>query len=113
MASHRQLHKCNVTTCGKEFKFKAHLARHCATSHGVAIRSGSPRPIMKTRAAFIFKVVPSLRMARSICADILNLRRAARKPFSLNIPLFKHECMFVIDIFFKKKKNFNLIVYLH
>ena len=59
---------------------------------------------MKTRAAFIFKVVPSLRMARSICADILNLRRAARKPFSLNIPLFKHECMFAIDIFFKQKK---------
>ncbi|XP_027194230.2 metastasis-associated protein MTA3-like [Dermatophagoides pteronyssinus] len=91
LASHRQLHKCNVTSCGKEFKFKAHLARHCATSHGVAIRSGSPRPIMKTRAAFIFKVVPSLRMARTICADILNLKRAARKPYSLNIPLFKHE----------------------
>lgn len=29
MAAHRP-HRCNLPGCGKEFKFKAHLARHCA-----------------------------------------------------------------------------------
>lgn len=92
MASHRP-HKCNVTSCGKEFKLKAHLTRHCANSHGVAMRSGSPRPIMKTRAAFYFSAISSLQQARRICSDVLNLKRGARNPFMpLNLAAFKQEC---------------------
>ncbi|KAF7488412.1 Metastasis-associated protein MTA3 [Sarcoptes scabiei] len=90
LASHRP-HKCNITSCGKEFKFKAHLARHCANSHGLAMRSGSPRPIMKTRAAFYYNVVPSLRLARNLCSDVLNLKKAARKSFPINLAVFKQE----------------------
>lgn len=92
MVSHRP-YKCNVTTCGKEFKFKAHLVRHCATSHGTPMRSGSPRPIMKTRAAFYYNVVPSLRISRRLCAEVLNLKYAARFPFiPINLATFKQEC---------------------
>lgn len=90
MASHRPF-KC--TTCGKEFKFKNQLQKHCSNSHGMAMRSGSPRPIMKTRAAFYFNAVPALKFARNICSDILNLKRAARRPHAINIAQFKQECM--------------------
>ena len=107
------IHKCNYTACGKEFRLRAQLVRHVANSHstgptnvgttgvssqsapvgGGPIRSGSPRPIMKTRAAFYFNSVPSLRLARRMCDDILNLRHAARFPFiPINTVSFKQEC---------------------
>lgn len=58
-------------------------------------RSGSPRPIMKTRAAFYFSAPASLRLARRICADVLKLKHSARFPFyPLNVTAFKQECMF-------------------
>lgn len=55
-------------------------------------RSGSPRPIMKTRAAFYFSAPASLRLARRICADVLKLKHSARFPFyPLNVTAFKQE----------------------
>lgn len=56
-------------------------------------RSGSPRPIMKTRAAFYFSAPSSLRLARRICVDVLKLKHSARFPFyPINVAAFKAEC---------------------
>ena len=92
MASHRP-HSCTITNCGKEFKFKAHLARHCATAHGLAMRSGSPRPIMKTRAAFYLCATLAARVARRLCSKVLKPRHATRNPFlPININAIRLEC---------------------
>ncbi|KAH8030225.1 hypothetical protein HPB51_006657 [Rhipicephalus microplus] len=75
MASHRP-HRCT------EFKLKAHLARHCATAHGLALRAGSPRPVVKTRAAFYLCTTALTRMARRLAGPAaLRPRHAARNPF--------------------------------
>ncbi|KAL3874853.1 hypothetical protein ACJMK2_037813 [Sinanodonta woodiana] len=88
-----RFHKCTITGCGKEFKLKAHLARHLATAHGLAIRAGSPRPVMKTRAAFCLITTPLTRISRRLCKDILRPRHAARSPFiPINIAAIKQEC---------------------
>uniref|UniRef100_A0A347ZJD0 Putative MTA isoform B n=1 Tax=Reticulitermes speratus TaxID=60591 RepID=A0A347ZJD0_9NEOP len=92
MASHRP-HRCSLVNCGKEFKLKAHLARHYATAHGLAIRSGSPRPIMKTRTAFYLCTTPLTRISRRLCRHLIQPRHAARAPFwPINIPSVKQEC---------------------
>ncbi|XP_023711126.1 metastasis-associated protein MTA3 isoform X5 [Cryptotermes secundus] len=92
MASHRP-HRCSLVNCGKEFKLKAHLARHYATAHGLAIRSGSPRPIMKTRTAFYLCTTPLTRISRRLCRHLIQPRHAARAPFwPINVPSVKQEC---------------------
>ena len=48
---------------------KAHLARHLANTHGLAIRSGSPRPVMKTRAAFCLITTALTRASRQVRTD--------------------------------------------
>lgn len=93
MAAHRP-HRCTISGCGKEFKFKAHLARHCITAHGLTIRAGSPRPIMKTRAAFYLCTSLAARVARRICSNLFKQRHSARNPFSpINHAAIKQECM--------------------
>ncbi|KAL5008391.1 hypothetical protein ScPMuIL_013972 [Solemya velum] len=88
-----RMHKCTISDCEKEFKLKAHLARHLATAHGLAIRSGSPRPVMKTRAAFCLITTSLTRISRRLCRDILRPRRAARNCFvPINIAAVKQEC---------------------
>ncbi|XP_056648373.1 metastasis-associated protein MTA3 isoform X2 [Diorhabda sublineata] len=90
--SHRP-HRCNIGGCGKEFKLKAHLGRHYATAHGLVIRSGSPRPIMKTRTAFYLYTTPITRISRRLCRHIMRPRHAARAPyFAINIQAVKQEC---------------------
>jgi len=85
----------------QEFKLKAHLARHYATAHGLAIRSGSPRPIMKTRTAFYLCTTPLTRISRRLCRHLIQPRHAARAPFwPINIPSVKQEC---------KDTNINII----
>ncbi|XP_066996463.2 metastasis-associated protein MTA3 isoform X3 [Anabrus simplex] len=92
LASHRP-HRCNIVNCGKEFKLKAHLARHYATAHGLAIRSGSPRPIMKTRTAFYLCTAPLTRISRRLCRHLIQPRHAARAPFwPISIAAVKQEC---------------------
>ena len=72
---------------------KNQLARHYATSHGFGMRSGSPRPVMKTRTAFYLHTTPMTRVSRRICSDILKSRHATRAPFwPINIILLKQEC---------------------
>ncbi|XP_044011912.1 metastasis-associated protein MTA3 isoform X2 [Aphidius gifuensis] len=84
-------HRCNITTCGKEFKLKAHLSRHYASVHGVDYRgnssgginncgSGSPRPVMKTRSAFYLRTSVLARAARRLCSIQLRIRHFARSP---------------------------------
>ncbi|XP_064489544.1 metastasis-associated protein MTA3-like isoform X2 [Ornithodoros turicata] len=92
-ASHRP-HRCTITGCGKEFKLKAHLARHCATAHGLALRAGSPRPVVKTRAAFYLCTTPLTRATRRMCGrSVLRPRHAARNPFQpINVIAIKQEC---------------------
>nr|CAD7198777.1 unnamed protein product [Timema douglasi] len=97
MASHRP-HRCSLVNCGKEFKLKAQLARHYATAHGLAIRSGSPRPIMKTRTAFYLCTTPLTRISRRLCRHLIQPRHAARAPFwPINIPSVKQECTYYIN----------------
>ncbi|KAG1678102.1 Metastasis-associated protein MTA3 [Nymphon striatum] len=85
-------HRCSIGNCGKEFKLKAHLARHCANAHGVAIRAGSPRPIMKTRAAFYLSTTALTKQARRACRDYLKPKHAARNPFlPINMAAIKQE----------------------
>ena len=102
MASHRP-HRCTITNCGKEFKFKAHLARHCATAHGLAMRSGSPRPIMKTRAAFYLCSTLAARVARRLCSKVLKPRHATRNPFlPININAIRLECKIFFGVLLKR-----------
>lgn len=100
--AHQAIHKpqrCTLPGCGKEFKFKTQLARHCAQAHGVAIRAGSPRPIMKTRAAFYLQTVPAAKLARKLCSQILKIKHAARNPFNpINVALIKQECKLAVDL---------------
>lgn len=86
-------HRCSMVNCGKEFKVKAHLARHYAQAHGIAIRSGSPRPIMKTRTAFYLHTTGATKLSRRLCRAIIRSKKAARQPsFAINIQAVKQEC---------------------
>ncbi|XP_034834196.2 metastasis-associated protein MTA3 isoform X1 [Maniola hyperantus] len=88
--SHRP-HRCTVINCGKEFKLRAHLARHVATAHG-GVGEGA-RPVMKTRAAFYLRASPFTRLARRLARALRRPRHFARSPFSpINLHQVKHEC---------------------
>jgi metastasis-associated protein MTA len=79
---------------------KNQLARHYATSHGFSMRSGSPRPVMKTRTAFYLHTTPMTRVSRRICSDIVKTRHATRSPFwPVNVMLIKQECKVDIEMF--------------
>jgi metastasis-associated protein MTA len=94
-------YRCSIANCDKEFKLKAHLARHYAQAHGIAIRSGSPRPIMKTRTAFYLNTTPTTRLSRILCRHLIRSKRAARQPsFAINVAAVKQECK-VLNKFFK------------
>ncbi|XP_036346213.1 metastasis-associated protein MTA1-like isoform X1 [Rhagoletis pomonella] len=90
--SNRQMHKCPMVNCGKEFKLKTHLARHFDQAHGIAISSGSPRPIMKTRTAFYLHTNAMTRLARVLCRNCIKFKKAARQTsFAINTLLVKQE----------------------
>lgn len=91
--SNRSPHKCSIANCDKEFKVKAHLARHYAQAHGIAIRSGSPRPIMKTRTAFYLQTTGATKLSRRLCRQIIRSKKAARQPsYAINLQAVKQEC---------------------
>lgn len=82
-----------MANCGKEFKLKAHLMRHYAQAHAMIMRAGSPRPIMKTRAAFYLHTTQATRLSRRICRNLIWPTKAARHPsFAINIQAVKQEC---------------------
>ncbi|XP_047994284.1 metastasis-associated protein MTA3 [Leguminivora glycinivorella] len=87
--SHRP-HRCTVLNCAKEFKLRAHLARHVATAHGLG---EGARPVMKTRAAFYLRASPFTRLARRLARALRRPRHHARSPFApINLQQVKHEC---------------------
>lgn len=91
--SSRITHKCSIVSCDKEFKLKVHLARHYAQAHGIAIRSGSPRPIMKTRTAFSLQTSGVTKLSRRLCRHIIQSKKAARQPsYGINFHAVKMEC---------------------
>lgn len=91
--SNRQVQRCSIVNCGKEFKLKTQLARHYAQAHGIAIRSGSPRPIMKTRTAFFLQTTLPTKLSRKMCRHLIKPRKAARQPtYAINTQAVKVEC---------------------
>ncbi|XP_053691511.1 metastasis-associated protein MTA1 [Sabethes cyaneus] len=89
---HSPSFKCSIVNCGKEFKLKVHLARHYAQSHGIQIRSGSPRPIMKTRTAFYLFTSLKTRLSRRLCRHVIRAKKAARQPsYAINTAAVKQE----------------------
>ncbi|XP_069940151.1 metastasis-associated protein MTA3 isoform X4 [Cherax quadricarinatus] len=72
--------RCNVGGCGREYKTRSQLIRHAAQAHGVALRAGSPRPIMKTRAAIMVHTSLPIRVMRRLCEDLIQPRKASRNP---------------------------------
>lgn len=91
--TNRQIQRCSIVNCGKEFKLKTHLARHYAQAHGIAIRSGSPRPIMKTRTAFFLQTTLPTKLSRKLCHHLIKPRKAARQPtYAINTQAVKVEC---------------------
>ncbi|XP_072032215.1 metastasis-associated protein MTA3-like isoform X2 [Amphiura filiformis] len=94
MGMHRPF-RCTISGCGKEFKLKAHLARHCQTAHGLTIRTNNPRALgLKTRQAFFLLTTPLTRLSRHLCKNILHIHHAARNPFDpINIAAIKQECL--------------------
>lgn len=97
--SNRQVQRCSIVNCGKEFKLKTHLARHYAQAHGIAIRSGSPRPIMKTRTAFFMQTTLPTKLSRKLCRHLIKSRKAARQPtYAINTQAVKVECEYKGDV---------------
>ncbi|XP_070569436.1 metastasis-associated protein MTA3-like isoform X2 [Ptychodera flava] len=110
MSAHRP-YRCTISGCGKEFKLKAHLARHCQTVHGLTIKTSSGKlTVLKTRQAFFLSSTTLTRISRRICKDLLNARHHARAPFSpINIAAIKQECQVRLpdaakDLVLKKKQ---------
>lgn len=88
--------RCTVGNCGKEFKLKAHLVRHFAQAHHIAIRSGSPRPIMKTRSAFYLQTTITTKLSRKLCRSVIKSKKAARQPsYAISLTAVKAECEFL------------------
>lgn len=67
------------------FNGKPHLSRHLTAVHGY--RPPSPRKL-KPRSPFYMKATELTKIARRLCAEILNGSRAARAP---SRPLLIHE----------------------
>ncbi|XP_063873808.1 metastasis-associated protein MTA3-like isoform X4 [Scylla paramamosain] len=86
--------RCNVGGCGREYKTRSQLIRHAAQAHGVALRAGSPRPIMKTRAAIMVHSSLQIRVMRRLCHDLIQPRKAGRNPtWPLNPAVIRQECL--------------------
>lgn len=72
------------------------------------MRSGSPRPIMKTRTAFYLHTTPATRLSRKLCRQLIRSKKAARQPsFAINIQNVKQECKRIFIFFFFLSQIFN------
>lgn len=85
-----QLHKCSVNGCGREFKMKQLLVKHCGIAHGYFAKTNNPPgqnsprpPAMRNRTSFYLQTTPMTRAARICCTNSIKLKKLARKPFKL------------------------------
>ena len=85
-----QLHKCSVNGCGKEFKQKQLLVKHCGIAHGYFAKPQTPvgqanqkPPPIRNRTAFYLYTTPMTQAARHVCTGTIKLNKLARKPFKL------------------------------
>ncbi len=85
-----QLHKCSVNGCGREFKMKQLLVKHCGIAHGYFAKTNNPPgqnsprpPAMRNRTSFYLLTTPMTRAARVCCTNSIKLKKLARKPFKL------------------------------
>ena len=80
----------------------------------MAIRAGSPRPIMKTRAAFYLHTTFAAKLARKLCPHLIKMRHTSRKPFaSINVTAVKQECkQLFFSLFFFLITNFHFLFFL-
>jgi metastasis-associated protein MTA len=91
-----QLHKCSVNGCGKEFKLKQLLVKHCGIAHGYFAKPATPvgqnnggpggnqRPApIRNRTAFYLHTTPMTQAARNVCTQTIRLQKLARKPFKI------------------------------
>jgi hypothetical protein len=87
----RQIHKCSVNGCGREFKLKQALVKHCGVAHGyfpkpavsnTAGQTNNQRTsMMRNRTSFYLYTTPMTHAARLVCTGAIKLKRLARKPF--------------------------------
>ena len=85
-----QMHKCSVNGCGREFKVKQLLIKHCGIAHGYFAKTSlppgqnSPRPAaIRNRTSFYLLTTPMTQAARLACTNSVRLKKLARKPFKL------------------------------
>ena len=85
-----QVHKCSVNGCGREFKVKQLLVKHCGIAHGYFAKTAQPvgqnnqRPAaMRNRTSFCLFTTPMTQAARIVCTNSIKLRKLGRKPFKL------------------------------
>ena len=85
-----QVHKCSVNGCGREFKIKQLLVKHCGIAHGYFAKTSQPvgpnnqRPAaMRNRTSFCLFTTPMTQAARNVCVSSIKLKKLARKPFKL------------------------------
>ncbi len=85
-----QVHKCSVNGCGREFKLKQLLVKHCGTAHGYFAKTSlppgqnSPRPsAIRNRTSFFLLTTPMTKAARLVCPGAIKLNKLSRKPFKL------------------------------
>lgn len=85
-----QLHKCSVNGCGREFKLKQLLVKHCGVAHGYFAKANNPPgqnsprpPAMRNRTSFYLLTTPMTQAARVCCTNSIKLKKLARKPFKL------------------------------
>ena len=85
-----QVHKWSVNGCGREFKMKQLLVKHCGVAHGYFAKTNvpagpnSPRPPpMRNRTSFYLYTTPMTKAARLVCPKTIRMFKLARKPFKL------------------------------
>ncbi len=84
-----QVHKCSVNGCGREFKMKQLLIKHCGIAHGYFAKVNNPaapnngRQPIRNRTAFYLYTTPMTKAARVVCPNTIKLRKLAKKPFKL------------------------------
>jgi hypothetical protein len=87
-----QVHRCSVNGCGREFKMKQLLIKHCGVAHGYFPKVNNPnqaqndaqqRSVVRNRTAFFLLTTPMTRAARFVCTQTIKLRKLAKRPFKL------------------------------